>query len=240
MTEIRNTLSYLSAGKSYLGTVLVPPDAVPKGAVVLLPDWRGPSPLAFDHAAHLTGLGYAVAIADLYGDGLTPTNPEQVGPMVQHLLQHRRDGAEALASCIEALRAEVPPGTPVFCLGFSAGGLVALDHGRSGGDVSGIIVCSALLKTAEEGMDTRIAAPVLVVQGTEDQVSPMEVINALIAEMDDAGNDVRLLLFCQTHHAFDNPEAGNDPLARLCHSPVSAARSRAAIEAFLAEHTGSA
>lgn len=228
-------LSYRAGGRTYLGRLVRTERETIRAAVVLLPDWRGLSPLARDHAKHLADLGCTVAIADLYGDGFNPTHPDQVGPMVQQLLAHRHEGVAALAACVDALKDKVPAGTPVFCLGFSAGGVAALDYGRSGAEIAGIIVCSALLKTAAAGMETHIPAPVLVLQGTQDQVSPMEVIDAVVTEMDAAANDVRFLLFSQTHHAFDNPEAGTDPTARLCHSPLSAGRARLAIAEFLAE-----
>jgi CYTH domain-containing protein len=57
----------------------------------------------------------------------------------------------------------------------------------------------------------------------------METIAAVVAEMDSAGNDVRFELYTQTHHAFDNPDAGSDPNARLVYSPTSARRAMAAI-----------
>jgi dienelactone hydrolase len=228
-------LDYAAGGQHYRGLLLKPSHGQARAAVVLLPDWRGQSPLAREHAGHLIGLGAVVAIADLYGDGFSPDSPDQVGPMVKRLIEHRGEGVAALAACVERLRREVPDGTPVLCLGYSAGGMVALDYGRSGADIAGIILCSALLKTAAEGMPTHIPAPVLILQGTEDQVSPMETIAAVIAEMDAAGNDVRFELYSQTHHAFDNPEAGSDPHARLCYSPASARRAKAAIAAFLAE-----
>jgi dienelactone hydrolase len=228
------TIDYAAGGQRYRGLLLRPSAGQAKYAVVLLPDWRGQSPLARDHARHLVMLGCTVVIADLYGDGFTPERPDQVGPMVQRLLEHRLEGVEGLAACVARLRQELPAATPVVCLGFSAGGMVALDYGRSGADVAGIILCSALLKTAAPGMDTRIRAPVLVLQGTQDQVSPMGTIAEVVAEMDRAGNDVRFELYSQTHHAFDNPEAGTDPNARLVYSPRSAQRARQAIERFLA------
>lgn len=210
--------------------------AAPMAAVVLLPDWRGQSALARDHARHLVELGCAVVVADLYGDGFNPDSPEQVGPMVQRLIAQRTEGVAALDACIARIRDLLPSGTPVVCLGYSAGGMVALDHGRSGKEaVAGIILCTALLKTAAPGMETRITAPVLILQGTQDQVSPMDVIDAVIAEMDAAGNDVRFQLFSQTHHAFDNPDAGTDPTARLVYSPASARHARHAIASFLDE-----
>jgi dienelactone hydrolase len=233
MTE--SVFDYAAGDKRYSGLLLKPAGLEPKAAFVLLPDWRGQSPLARDHAGHLVALGCVGVIADLYGDGFSPDSPEQVGPMVKMLIDHREQGVAALAACVEGLRREVPAGTPILCLGYSAGGMVALDYGRSGADVSGIILCSALLMTAAEGMDTRIRPPVLILQGTQDQVSPMETIAAVITEMDRAGNDVRFELYTQTHHAFDNPEAGNDPNARLAYSPVSARRAKTAIASFLTE-----
>lgn len=201
----------------------------------MLPDWRGQSQLAHDHANYLVGLGCAVAIADLYGDGFNPDSPEQVGPMVKHLIENRAEGVAALAACVAGLRQEIPGATQTLCLGYSVGGDIALDYGRSGGDIDGIILCSAMVRAAAQGMNTRIHVPVLVLQGTQDQVSPMNEIAAVIAEMDEAGNDVRFVLFSQTHHAFDNPEAGSDPTARLVYSELAARRARDEITSFISE-----
>jgi dienelactone hydrolase len=229
---------YSANDKRYRGLILKVAKLTasnPRAAVVLLPDWRGRSPLARDHANHLVALGCAAVIADLYGDGFTPNSPDQVGPMVKNLIDHREQGVNALAACVARLRQEVPVDTPILCLGYSAGGMVALDYARSGADVVGIILCSALLKTAATGMDTRIRPRVLILQGTQDQISPMETIASVVAEMDSAGNDVCFELYTQTHHAFDNPEAGSDPNARLVYSPTSARRAKAAIASFVTE-----
>jgi dienelactone hydrolase len=238
MTSIeRKKFEYAVGEQRYVGSLFSNPNAVPSFAVALLPDWRGQSGLARDHADYLVKLGCTVAVADLYGDGFNPDNPAQVGPMVQRLIANRTQGVKALSACLVRLREEVPANTPLICLGYSAGGMIALDYGRCNTDVSGIILCTALLKTAAAGMGTRIEAPVLILQGTQDQVSPVETISAVIAEMDAAKNDVRFELYTQTHHAFDNPEAGTDPTQRLVYSPLSAHRARRAIANFLSELT---
>ena len=160
----KTRISYASGSKNYVGA-LVPAEPGPaRAAVVLLPDWRGQSGLALAHAGHLASLGCMVLIADLYGDGFNPTSPDQVGPLVQHLIEHRGEGVEALGACVAALKAVAPAGVPIFCLGFSAGGMVALDFARSGAEIAGVIVCSALLKTAAAGVEPRLCAPVLVLQ----------------------------------------------------------------------------
>ncbi|HSU39757.1 MAG TPA: dienelactone hydrolase family protein [Polyangiaceae bacterium] len=238
MSEIESApFAYEAANQKYLGLFVARRGAEPSAAFVLLPDWRGQSPLAHEHAQFLVEQGCAVVIGDLYGDGFNPTEPSQVGDMVKRLLENRERGVAALAACVTALRGRLRAGLPIFCLGYSAGGMVALDYGRTGADLSGIIVASALLKTAAPGTSSHIKAPVLMLQGTQDQVSPMAVIASVVAEMDAAGNDFRLELYGQTHHAFDNPEAGTDPHARLVHSPAAAARSRRAIAEFVREKT---
>jgi dienelactone hydrolase len=236
VAEIESSpFSYEAGSRRYRGAFIANTDAEPSAAFVLLPDWRGQSPLAHDHARFLVEQGCAVVIGDLYGDGFSPTDPSQVGEMVRQLIENRDRGVEALSACFAALRERVGAALPIFCLGYSAGGMVALDYGRSGAELSGIIVASALLKTAAPGMSTRIKAPVLILQGTQDQVSPMDVIASVVAELDAAGNDFRLELYGQSHHAFDNPEVGTDPKARLVYSPAAAARSRRAIVEFLRE-----
>ena len=236
MTRVDSkNLEYAVGEQQYVGSLFKNPDAT--AAVALLPDWRGQSGLAREHAHYLVGLGCTVVIADLYGDGFNPDSPSQVGPMVQRLIANRDQGVKALSACIARLRQEIPSQLPLLCLGYSAGGMIALDYGRSKADVAGIILCTALLKTAAPGMEARIRAPVLILQGTQDQVSPVETIAAVIAEMDAAKNDVRFELYSQTHHAFDNPEAGTDPTQRLVYSPISAARAKQSIANFLTEVT---
>jgi len=227
-------LVYWAGDRRYVGT-LVPAVAEPRAAAVLLPDWRGRSHLALDHAGHLASAGCAVLVADLYGDGLNPTDPEQVGPMVQHLLTHRADGVAALSAAVEALRQEAGPTLRVLTVGFSAGAVAALDHARRTREVAAVGICSGLLKTAEPHTPTRVEASVLLVQGTQDEVSPMAAIADLVAEADAAGNDVRLLLLTQTHHAYDNPDVGTDPKARLVYSERSAVRMRRALTELVDE-----
>ena len=70
--------------------------------------------------------------------------------------------------------------------------MASLDFGRSGAPLAGIVLCSALLKTAEPGQSPKIAAPVLALHGSRDVVSPLAVVQDLTSEMDLAGNDLRV------------------------------------------------
>ena len=235
MNIVESHLDYDADGKAFRGVICEDNQVLhPRAVVVLLPDWRGQSDLAKNHARRLVALNCAVVIADLYGGGFTTDDHAQVGGLVKKLIENRDHGVAATAACVDAVRI-LRPDVPIVCLGYSAGGMIVLDYGRSGADVAGIITCSGLLKTAVAGMPTKIGAPVLMLQGTQDVVSSMDVINALVGEMDAAGNNFRIQLFGQTHHAFDNPEVGIDPTARLVYSATSDAWSRNAIAAFIEE-----
>ncbi len=237
MQQISETsLKYQEGDKQFIKLLLGTKDLVAKAAVVLLPDWRGQSDLAREHARYFVQQGCLVVIADLYGDGYSPSDPSQVKTMVKGLLDHRSEGIKALDACVKAMKMRTGGELSIFCLGYSAGGMFVLDYGRSGATVAGIIVCSRLLKTAGPDMHTRIMAPVLLLQGTQDVVSPMNVVAALIQEMDEAGNNFRLELYGQTHHEFDNKDAGTDPSAHLVCSPHAARHARQAIADFILEH----
>jgi len=237
LRKTEKPLVYEVGDKKYVGLFMADEGQMAKALIILLPDWRGQSGLAREHAKYLVQNACSVVIADLYGDGFSPDDLSQVGPMVKRLMEHRNEGVKAIQACVDACRNQLTKDVPIFCLGYSAGGMIALDYGRFGVDISGIIVCSALLKTAEPEMQTHITAPILCLQGTQDVVSPMDVVNALITEMDAAENDFRFELYGQTHHAFDNPEVGTDPTARLVYSQQAADRARLAILEFIREHS---
>jgi dienelactone hydrolase len=93
--------AYEADGQKYLGLFVARRGAEPSAAFVLLPDWRGQSALAHEHARFLVEQGSAVVIGDLYGDGFSPTDPSQVGDMVRHLIENRERGVAALAACVD-------------------------------------------------------------------------------------------------------------------------------------------
>lgn len=92
-----------AGGRTYVGT-LIPAIAPPRAMAVLLLDWRGRRDLALDHGANLARLGCTTLVADLHGDGLNPTDPDDVAPMVQRPLEHRAEGVASLSAAVAAVR----------------------------------------------------------------------------------------------------------------------------------------
>jgi dienelactone hydrolase len=228
-----SALAYEDNGTEFIGLLVArAPGSPSRGGVLIAPDWRGLSPFMRQEAARLAGDGFDVGVVDLYGGGLFATDESQAGPLISGLIENRASGVSRMSSCVEAFRQAVGA-VPVVLIGYSIGGMVGLDFARSGADIAGVALCSALLKTAEPGAPTKVAAPVLALHGTRDVVCPMDMVRALSEEMDAAGNDATIVLYTGAHHAFYNPEAGTDPTARLVYSATADTRSRTMIDNFL-------
>jgi dienelactone hydrolase len=104
---VESRIHYANAGRQYKGLLLERQGARISCAVVVLPDWRGISRLARDHAQFLVELGSTVVIADVYGNGFSPTDQNQVGSLVKQLIEHREEGMAAPSSCVSAMRERV-------------------------------------------------------------------------------------------------------------------------------------
>jgi dienelactone hydrolase len=234
-------LLYHDAQRSYRGMFASRPSGTPvRAGVLIAPDWRGLSPFFRQQSQLLSGAGYDVALLDLYGDGLYATDESQAAGLLKGLIEDRRSGVSRMRACLAAFRKKLPSETNIIVLGYSIGGMVSLDLGRSRTPLAGIVLCSALLKTAEPGQPVKIEAPVLALHGSRDVVCPLAMVQELISEMDLAGNDFRIVVYGRTHHAFYNPNVGTDPSARLVYSKESDNAATEEISRFLDRLTSKA
>jgi dienelactone hydrolase len=204
------TLAYEddAAGQAFRGLyVRHQSGAAPRAGLMVVPDWRGISPFVREQAQEFSHGGYDVAVVDLYGSGLYAQDESQASSLLKGLIDHRASGVARMRACLAAFRNRLGPSPKVIVLGYSVGGMVSLDFGRNSAPLAGIVLCSALLKTAAEGEPSRIGVR--------------------------ASNDFRLVLYGRTHHAFYNPQVGTDPSARLVYSEQSDKASKEEIVRFI-------
>ena len=204
-----------------------------RAGLMIVPDWRGLSPFVREQAQRFARSGYDVAVVDLYGNGLYAQDEARAAALLKGLIEYRSTGVARMHACLAAFRKRLGDSPDVIVLGYSVGGMVSLDFGRSAAPLAGIVLCSALLKTAADGDSARIGAPVLALHGSRDVVCPGPMVQELVDEMDRAGNDFRIVLYGRTHHAFYNPLAGTDPSARLVYSEASDKASTEEIVRFI-------
>ena len=123
--------------------------------------------------------------------------------------------------------------TQVGAIGFCFGGLCVLDLARQGADLRGVVSFHGLLQ-ASPVPNKQMLAKVLILHGYDDPMAPPTALIDVCTEMTAAGADWQLHAYGNTMHAFTNPKA-NDPGLGTVYQPTADARSRTAMEAFLAE-----
>lgn len=213
-----------------LEAMLVAPDGASRPAVLVFPTIMGRSALELGFARRLAGDGYAALVADLYGRRGLPR--DECRGLMDALLGDRPLLRSRLLALLETVRAQPEVG-PVAVIGFCFGGLCALDLARSGADVAGIASFHGLL--SPPGLPPEpIRAKVAVFHGWDDPLAPPADVEALAAELSQAGADWQLHAYGQVMHGFTNPDAA-DPASGILYDERAARRSWALLGRFLEE-----
>lgn len=213
-----------------LEAVLVAEAAAPRPAVLVFPTIMGRSALELGFARRLAGDGYTAVVADLYGRRGLPR--DECRGLMNALLGDRAFLRSRLLAVLETVRAQPEVG-PVAAIGFCFGGLCALDLARSGAGVAGIASFHGLL--SPPGLPPApIRAKVAVFHGWDDPMAPPAEVEALAAELTEAGADWQLHAYGKVMHGFTNPDAA-DPAAGILYDARAARRSWAALGRFLEE-----
>jgi dienelactone hydrolase len=210
-----------------------------KPGILIFHQWMGPTAYEQKRAEQLAALGYVAFVADVYGKGVRPSNPKEAaaeaGKYRSNRPLFRARGQTALA----ALRAQ-PNVLPdkIVAIGYCFGGGAALELGRSGADVLGIVSFHGSLDTPTPEDGKNIRGKVLVLHGADDPNVPRAAVLGLEDELTRAGVDWEVDLYANTVHAFTQPDAGSDKSKGVAYNPEADRRSWQRFQAFLAEVLG--
>lgn len=181
--------------------------------VVLLHDYMGRLPWIDAYANRLADEEYRVAVPEFFG-GRTTTDPEEAGVLLQERLG---DMPGALAIVDEAVRGGLTEGAQrVGIVGFSMGGMIALEYANENDALSGLVVYYGRPSSDE----IEVPAPVLFHMGADDLDdngdSPAEAFRQRMA--DHGNTDVEVHQFSDARHGFaneQNVEKRNDSAAQV-------------------------
>ncbi|MBW4092643.1 MAG: dienelactone hydrolase family protein [Proteobacteria bacterium] len=180
--------------------------------VLLAPDWMGVSDQAVAHAQRIAEAGYVVFVADMYGLGRRPTNRDEAAALAAPLKDDVAESCRRSLGALEALRtlgrhhspiADVAPAGVGFCFG---GGNV-LDLCRAGVELTAAVSIHGELVARDPVHASGISAPLLVLHGAADPVSPDTQRIAFEAEMNAAGAHWSMMIFGGAVHSFTDPKA---------------------------------
>lgn len=230
-------IEYKSGTDILVGYVYSESGSTAKGpGVIVFSDWMGVGSFSKERARQLTALGYSAFVADIYGNGLQAKDAKEAGELAgkfkkdRELVRRRADAA--LKTFLE--NAPVDP-AKVGAIGFCFGGMVALELGRSGAPLAGIVSFHGSLDTPDPSLTKSMKAKVLVLHGADDPFVPGKDVEGFEKEMNAAGVSWELVKYSGAVHAFTNPAAGNDKSKGAAYNELVSKRSYRAMEDFFRE-----
>ena len=239
MTITRNSIVHEGPGGLFESMVVTDSAAsAPLPGVLLFPNVLGTKEADFAYAEKVAALGYAVLVADVYGQGkrTTRADPDAARYMAElnadrALLRDRLLASHALLKGLDAV-----DGARTATIGFCFGGKCVLDLARAGADIAGGVSFHGVYD-APPFPNAAIRAKLLICHGWDDPIAPPAATMALAQELTAAGCDWQLHAYGRTGHAFTD-ESVNMPEKGLAYSADADRRSFRAMVGFLGELFG--
>ena len=205
--------------------------------LVMVPNWMGETDAAVDKARTIASTDYVILVADMYGEGVRPKNADEARAQVSKLYGDREMLRARINEAVATLRAQVgkaplKPGK-IAAIGFCFGGSTVLELARSGADIAGVVSFHGGLSTSKPAAPASAKAPILVLNGADDQGTSLEDIGKFNDEMNQAGADWQFVNFSGAVHCFAESDANSPP--GCLYNERAAKRAFRMMDNFLAE-----
>lgn len=179
-------------------------------SVLVVHQWTGVSDNEKMRARMLAELGYNVLVADVYGKGIRPVPPE-AGKEAGKYKSNRPLLRERVNAALSVLSKDArTDSAKIACIGYCFGGTAAIELGRSGATVKGIVSFHGGLDSPSPADGKNIKGKLLALHGADDPFVPAKDLAAFEQEMKDAGVDYKLVQYPGAVHSFTQVAAGND------------------------------
>ncbi|AUW59979.1 carboxymethylenebutenolidase [Sphingobium sp. SCG-1] len=235
MAITRNTMVHEGPGGLFESVVVTDDGAASVPGILLFPNVLGTKEADFTMAEKVAALGYAVLVADVYGQGRRTTRADP--DMARYMKELNDDRALMKARLLRSL--EVLKGISAVdaartaAIGYCFGGKCVLDLARAGADIRGGVSFHGVYD-APPFANAAITAKLLICHGWDDPIAPPDAMVGLGRELTEAGCDWQIHAYGQTGHAFTDRDA-NMPERGLAYQPDADRRSFKAMTDFLAE-----
>ena len=209
-----------------------------KPGVVVFHNWMGVTDETVSKITELAKLGYVAFAGDIYGKDIRPKSAEEAGVVATTYKNDRKLLRERVNLALTELsKHKNVDNKKLLATGYCFGGLAALELGRSGADLLGIVTFHGALSNPHPEDAKNIKAQVEVYHGGVDPYVPATEVDAFKKEMDDAKVTYQLTAYSGTVHSFTEKAAGKDITKGAAYNELADKRSWEGMKNFFNEIT---
>jgi dienelactone hydrolase len=191
-----------------------------RGGVLVVPEWWGLNDYVRRRARMLAELGYTALAADMYGEGMVVTTPDEAGKLSSEAMKDFDVTKARFMAAVDFLRRQptVDP-SRIAAIGYCFGGGIVLNMARQGVDLKGVVSFHGDLTAVKPAQRGSVRAKILVLSGGADKFVTPEQIGAFKQEMKTANADFQFISYPGALHSFTNPDATE--LGEKFHMPIA-------------------
>lgn len=205
--------------------------------VLVVHEWWGQNTFAKQKADELARSGYVAFAVDMYGKGITTTDPKKAGELSGQFKGNSLMAERAAAGKAAFLRAaaKVVDPTRIGAIGFCFGGTTVLELAYSGADLKGVVSFHGHLPSPQPGKENDIKAAFLILHGADDAFVSTDDIAKFQDSMRNGKFNWNMYYFGNAVHSFTNPDAGKSNIPGVAYNKTAATLSWSAMLSFFEE-----
>jgi dienelactone hydrolase len=198
------------AGFALEGLVAKPQGQGPFPTVMVMHSANGLRHQVQGSIGRLAKLGYLAIATDMYGPEIQGGDKEGTGIAYMRFHENPALLRERVVAWFDAVagRPDVDA-SRIAAIGYCFGGWCVLELARSGADVKAVVSYHGILTTHAPARKGDVRCEVAAYCGALDPYAPMDTVDALRAELTDAGVRYNVSVFGAAAHSFTDPDAAS-------------------------------
>jgi dienelactone hydrolase len=203
--------------------------------IIVLPAWMGITAHEKTSADKLSQLGYHALVADIYGEKAKPGSAKEAAALSGFYKKNYAVYQSRIEKALETLVKQGADADNIVVMGYCFGGTGALEAGRGGLPVKGIVSIHGGLGKDSTRAYTPIKPAVLILHGADDPFVSEKDIKSFQQELRRGKTDWQMNYYSGAVHAFSDPAAGNDNSKGTAYNKKADERSWKAMVTFMEE-----
>ena len=187
--------------------------------VLVIPEWWGLTDYPKTRAHELAALGYVAFVADMYGAGVTTSDPKKAGELSAQFYGSPLMATRAAAGLMQLLKTGLIDGGRVAAIGYCFGGSTVQALAYSGASLKGVVSFHGGIIPVPADAAAKTKTKIMMCNGAIDSFVKKEEIDAFTKAMNDGKFDYQFISYAGAVHAFTNPDA--DKIAAATGLPIA-------------------